>query len=192
MAAGAGTMAAGTGTEAGNMAAVAGTGILALHLPVNFWKICGPPKARPDPRKGMNVTSFYASSRKKRVELALPVDVSQDELEISSDEDELQAHLQGEYERDENYEPENEDENEDQDEDQDEDEEKDEDSKVPLQPTPKRAKRLEWKNCRNILPVPKWKGSLPKATERKSPIEYFRDDLLTKTCITNMVDQTNL
>ncbi|KAI9525185.1 hypothetical protein NQZ68_009393 [Dissostichus eleginoides] len=75
----------------------------------------------------MNVTSFYASSRKKRVELAQPVDVSQDELEISSDEDELQAHLQGENERDENYEPENEDENEDQDEDQDEDEEKDED-----------------------------------------------------------------
>ncbi|KAJ4942896.1 hypothetical protein JOQ06_005408 [Pogonophryne albipinna] len=152
----------------------------------------------------MNVTSFYASSRKKRVELALPVDVSEDELEISSDEDELQAHLQGEYERDENYEPENEDgdENEDQEEDQDEDQEEDEDqdedmdqdedSEVPLQPTPKRANRLEWKNCRNILPVPKWKGSLPKATERKSPIEYFRDDLLTKTCIKNMVDQTNL
>lgn len=77
----------------------------------------------------MNVTSFYASSRKKRVELALPVDVSEDELEISSDEDELQAHLQGEYERDENYEPENEDgdENEDQEEDQDEDQEEDED-----------------------------------------------------------------
>ncbi|XP_010790583.1 TNF receptor-associated factor family protein DDB_G0290931-like [Notothenia coriiceps] len=69
----------------------------------------------------MNVTSFYASSRKKRVELALRVDVSEDELEISSDEDELQAHLQGEYERDENYEPENEDgdENEDQEEDED-------------------------------------------------------------------------
>ncbi|KAF3841269.1 hypothetical protein F7725_007131 [Dissostichus mawsoni] len=127
----------------------------------------------------MNVTSFYASLRKKRVELALPVDVSEDELEISSDEDELQAHLQGEYERDENYEPE--DENEDQDEDEDEDQ--DEDSEVPLQPTPKRAKRLEWKNCRNILPVPKWKGSLPKATEMKSPIEYFRDDLLKKPAL---------
>ncbi|KAF3834444.1 hypothetical protein F7725_025648 [Dissostichus mawsoni] len=35
------------------MAAGAGTGILALHLPVNFWRICGPPKARPDPRKGL-------------------------------------------------------------------------------------------------------------------------------------------
>ncbi|KAF3838964.1 hypothetical protein F7725_017681 [Dissostichus mawsoni] len=46
-------MAAGAGTGAGTMAAGAGTGILALHLPVNFWRIRGPPKARPDPRKGL-------------------------------------------------------------------------------------------------------------------------------------------
>uniref|UniRef100_A0A9J8BZG4 PiggyBac transposable element-derived protein domain-containing protein n=2 Tax=Cyprinus carpio TaxID=7962 RepID=A0A9J8BZG4_CYPCA len=54
-----------------------------------------------------------------------------------------------------------------------------------------RAKNLVWKKCRTILPVPQWRGRLPKATDVKHPAEYFRG-LLTSSCIENIVEQTNL
>ncbi|KAL2091503.1 hypothetical protein ACEWY4_013766 [Coilia grayii] len=50
---------------------------------------------------------------------------------------------------------------------------------------------MNWRQCRTILPVPQWKGALPKATEVKHPAEYFRG-LLTNSCINNIVKQSNL
>ncbi|XP_010784900.1 secernin-2-like [Notothenia coriiceps] len=56
---GAGTIAAWTVTGAGTGAAGARAGILALHLPETFRRIRGPPKARPDPRKGIREKCTY-------------------------------------------------------------------------------------------------------------------------------------
>ena len=63
---------------------------------------------------------------------------------------------------------------------------------IPLPEVIKKAKDLGWRKCRHIPPIQQWKGSLPKATKLKTPIEYCWDDLLTHDCIENMVEQTNL
>ena len=60
----------------------------------------------------MNSVLFYAPLRKKRVEIALPLEHNEDECELNSNEDELQEYLPGEFETDEEDESENQDEDE--------------------------------------------------------------------------------
>ncbi|XP_010779979.1 uncharacterized protein [Notothenia coriiceps] len=58
-----GTMAAGSGAGAGTMAV--GRGTLALRLLGVFWRLRGPPNARPDPKKGSENEDWLSGLREK-------------------------------------------------------------------------------------------------------------------------------
>lgn len=54
-----------------------------------------------------------------------------------------------------------------------------------------KAKDLNWQRRRTILPVPKWKGVLPRATVVREPMEYFQG-LLGREAFEDIAKQTNL
>uniref|UniRef100_A0A8B9GTM1 PiggyBac transposable element-derived protein domain-containing protein n=1 Tax=Astyanax mexicanus TaxID=7994 RepID=A0A8B9GTM1_ASTMX len=144
--------------------------------------------------QGMNPNVFYGKAKTYKAQVAMPPDDSENEDgEINSDAEEegVVESLQGESE------------------DESEDEVEDEDEETSGVDSPQegqhgdgsnivdwfrpyqREKNLNWRTRRTILPVPQWKGTLPKATYVKHPVQYFRG-LLSRSCIQNMVEQTNL
>ncbi|KAM4567260.1 piggyBac transposable element-derived protein 3-like [Odontesthes bonariensis] len=133
--------------------------------------------------QGMNPNVFYGKAKTYKARVAMPPDDSEDEDgEINSDTEEevVVESLQGESE----------DESEDEDEETsgvDSPQEGQHGDGEPYQ----RQKNLNGRTRRTILPVPQWKGTLPKATYVKHPVQYFRG-LLSRSCIQNMVEQTNL
>ncbi|KAJ8381511.1 hypothetical protein SKAU_G00022890 [Synaphobranchus kaupii] len=132
---------------------------------------------------------FYGKAKKKRAELVLPVDDSENEFVSSEDKNDIDRTLddssEGESDSSEDGNSHGV---------SDSSELETETGQEETEAIPARvekAKNFKWQMRRSILATPKWKGSLPPSIGAYEPVDYFRSPLRRET-IENMVDQSNL